>query len=304
MTEPRKHTITVLESPDWVDYQLLDSGNGRKLEIFGPHRVIRPEAEAVWQPSLNAKEWGAAAAEFVPSSEENGGHWQSKTLKSGHEWTIDYKKLRFSLSLSNSKHLGIFPEQACQWDWVQDQIKKSGKPMRVLNLFGYTGAITMAAAQAGATVTHLDASKKAIQWAKKNQELSNLNPERFRWIVDDGLKFVEREARRNSCYQGIILDPPKFGRGPKGEVWEFYRGLPALLAACKRILADDAVFILLTAYAVKASSITIGQALEEIIPASAGELESGEVCLREQVGKRLLPMAVFGRWSKFNGGVG
>lgn len=303
MTEPRKHTITVLESPDWVDYQLLDSGNGRKLEIFGPHRVIRPEAEAVWQPSLNAKEWGAAAAEFVPSPEENGGHWQSKTLKPGHEWTIGYKKLRFSLSLSNSKHLGIFPEQACQWDWVQDQIKKSGKPMRILNLFGYTGAITMAAAQAGATVTHLDASKKAIQWAKKNQELSNLNPERFRWIVDDGLKFVEREARRNNCYQGIILDPPKFGRGPKGEVWEFYRGLPALLAACKRILADDAVFILLTAYAVKASSITIGQALEEIIPAGAGELECGEVCLREQVGKRLLPMAVFGRWSKFGGGI-
>lgn len=294
--------ITILESPDWQEYQLIDSGNGRKLERFGPYLMVRPEAEAVWQPLLSEKEWGSAVAEFIPSPEENGGHWKSRSLRIGDEWIIAYKSLRLALSLSNSKHLGIFPEQACQWDWIQTQAKNFGKPMRILNLFGYTGAITMAAAQSGAMVTHLDASKKAIQWAKQNQKASKIGPDRIRWIVDDGLKFVEREIRRNSTYQGIILDPPKFGRGPKGEVWEFYRGLPELLSACRQILAEDASFILLTAYAVKASSITLAQAMDEVIPARSGQVECGEVCLRESAGKRLLPMAVFSRWSRERGG--
>lgn len=291
--------VNLLTSPAWEDYRLLDSGNGRKLEQFGPYRLIRPEAEAVWSPMMNETEWQKASAEFIPSAEENGGHW--KVLKKLPEsWKIRYRDLTFKAMLSNSKQLGIFPEQACHWDWVTERIRAKKEPVKVLNLFGYTGAISMACGAAGAKVTHLDASKKAVAWAKENQALCRVPLDRIRWILDDALKFVQREARRGSLYEGVILDPPKFGRGPKGEVWEFYKGFPALLEACAGVLSEKADFMLVTAYAVKASSVTLYNALSEVNRKRNGSVSVGEVCNCDDHG-RLLSMAVYGRWMANNG---
>ncbi len=289
--------VNILTSPDWQEYALLDSGEGKKLEQFGKVRLIRPEAEAVWNRKLSETEWNQAAAEFIPTAEENGGHWKKKASFPA-EWKVRYKDLMFQLMLSNSKQVGIFPEQACQWDWVRQQLSPIGRSAQVLNLFGYTGGMTIAAAAAGAKVTHLDASKKAIQWAKENQTASGLGSDSIRWMLDDGLKFVQREARRGNRYQGIILDPPKFGRGPKGEVWEFYKSFPELIQACGEILAPDARFLLVTAYAIKASSLTLNNALAEITAKFGGFVTNGEVCLQDRSGGRLLSMAVYGRWQK------
>ncbi|MBR6090786.1 MAG: class I SAM-dependent methyltransferase [Anaerolineaceae bacterium] len=289
-----KPVVNLLTSPDWEDYQLLDSGDGRKLEQFGPYRLIRPEAEAVWSPMMGESEWQKASAEFVPTAEEMGGHW--KTLKKLPEfWKVCYRDLTFKAMLANSKQVGIFPEQACQWDWAAERIRSAGRQLKVLNLFGYTGGSTMACAAAGAKVTHLDASKKAVAWAKDNQEFSKIPTDRIRWIMDDALKFVQREARRGSFYDGVILDPPKFGRGPKGEVWEFYKGFPTLLQACADVLSEQADFMLVTAYAVKASSVTLYNALAEVNRKRKGSVSVGEVCNCDR-GGRLLSMAVYGRW--------
>ncbi len=283
-------------SPDWQDYELLDSGAGWKLERYGKYTLKRPEPEAVWQPALPDKTWNNVAAVFRPSNEENGGHWE--TFKPVDErWIMAYKGLRFWTQLSASRHLGVFPEQAGQWDWLGEQIRSAGRPIQVLNLFGYTGIATLAAAQAGAGVTHVDASRKVLNWARENQELSGLADRPIRWILDDALKFIQREARRNNRYEGLILDPPKFGRGPKGEVWEFYKLLPELLQACRQVLSPQPRFVLLTAYAVKASSLTLYNAISEVMHGFSGQTEAGEVLLQEKSAGRLLSMAIFGRWS-------
>jgi 23S rRNA (cytosine1962-C5)-methyltransferase len=292
-----KPEVNLLTSPRWTDYKLLDSGDGRKLEQFGPYRFIRPEAEAVWRPRMDESEWKKASAEFIPTAEENGGHWK-QYKKVAESWNIRYRHLTLKAQLANSKQLGVFPEQACHWDWVGERIRKAGhQPFKVLNLFGYTGAITMACAAAGANVTHLDASKKAVAWAKENQELSKVPQDKIRWILDDALKFVRREYRRGSLYEGVILDPPKFGRGPKGEVWEFYKGFPELLEACAGVLSDRADFMLVTAYAVKASSVTLYNAIREKTQSHGGIVSVGEVCNQDLAG-RLLSMAVYGRWMR------
>lgn len=288
--------IVLQASPDWQDYELLDSGNGWKLERYGKYTLKRPEPEAVWRPTLPEKTWNNAAAFFRPSPEENGGHWET-AKPVDDRWIMTYKGLRFWTQLSASRHLGVFPEQAGQWDWLSEQIRSAKRPLQVLNLFGYTGLATLAAAQAGASVTHVDASRKVIGWARENQELSGLADKPIRWIVDDALKFIQRDARRGTRYEGLILDPPKFGRGPKGEVWEFYKLLPELLQACRQVLSDQPRFILLTAYAVKASSLTLNNAITEVMQGFSGQVEAGEVILQEKSAGRLLSMAIFGRWS-------
>ncbi len=290
-------SLILLASPKWKDYTLLDSGGGLKLEQFGSHRLVRPEAEAFWQPALPENEWLSAAAEFQPSPEENGGHWVvRKPLPD--RWKIEYGALKIYLQLGGSRHLGVFPEQASGWDWIAEQIQSAGRPVRVLNLFGYTGLATLAAAQAGAQVTHVDASRKVVSWARENQALSGLSERPVRWIVDDALKFVEREARRGSRYEGLILDPPKFGRGPKGEVWEFYRLISELLQACRQVLADRPRFVLLTAYAVKASALTLYYAVEEMMHGCHGQTSAGEIVLSEKSAGRFLSTAIFARWSE------
>ncbi len=287
----------LLPCPPWQDYDLLDSGNGQRLERFGPYRMIRPDAEAVWKPALPDKDWGKADAFFRPSPEENGGHWEFRRPLP-ERWQMNYNGLHFWAQTGGSKQLGVFPEQSSQWDWVEDQVKSAQRPLNVLNLFGYTGLASLAAARAGARVTHLDASKKVVNWAKDNQAISGLENHPIRWIVDDAVKFVEREGRRGASYEGIILDPPKFGRGPKGEVWEFYKLLPNLLEDCRKILSREPQFVVLTAYAVKASALTLHYALQEILKDQPGTLQIGEVALREASAGRLLSTAIYARWSR------
>ncbi len=287
-----------LEYPTtWKDYILLDSGDGSKLEQYGPYRLLRPEPEAVWKPTLAESEWQKADAAYKPSPEENGGHWVFRR-DFPDRWQMKYGDLRFHAQLSGSRHVGVFPEQACQWDWADNIIRSAKTKPKVLNLFGYTGLASLAAVNAGALVTHVDASKKVVLWAKENQLLSSIDQSTIRWIVDDAVKFVQREARRGSLYDGIILDPPKFGRGPKGEVWEFYKLLPTLLQACREVLKPKPLFVQLTAYAVKASSITLLQAVEEMMNGFDGITTAGEIGLREQSAGRFLSTAIFARWAQ------
>ena len=290
-------SLSPLESPKWQDYVLLDSGDGLKLERFGPYTFVRPEVQAMWPRSFPEKEWARAHAVFQPTKEESGGHWQFKAQVK-NKWEMRYGNLRFWAMTTPGRHLGVFPECAATWDWSSDLIQKEKHPVRVLNLFGYTGMASLAAASAGAQVTHVDASKKSVSWARENQALSGLTEKPIRWIVDDALKFVQREGRRGSKYDGILLDPPKFGRGPKGEIWEIYKSLPNLLDACRQILSDHPLFVVATVYAVQASAIHVGQTLEAMMSDFDGELESGELVTREQSAGRLLSHAVFARWGR------
>jgi 23S rRNA (cytosine1962-C5)-methyltransferase len=292
---PISPSIQLLASTEWQDYALLDSGNGERLEKFSKVKLVRPDAEAIWKPALPARDWQNVDARFNPSSEEMGGHWE-KTDNFPESWNLEYKNLRFRCQLSASKQVGVFPEQAVQWDWIAQQVKEAHRPLKVLNLFGYTGLASLAAASAGAKVTHLDASKKVILWAKDNQALSKISEDSIRWIVDDALKFVQREVRRTSRYDGVILDPPKFGRGPKGEVWEFYKVISELLTSIRQVLSPNPAFIVLTAYAVKASAITLDQALSEMMKPFQGVSECGEVVLKDTSAGRLLSTSIFARW--------
>jgi 23S rRNA (cytosine1962-C5)-methyltransferase len=288
--------LNLLSCPKWQDYELLDSGSGMKLERFGAYRLIRPEAEAIWQPALDEKSWASADAEFQTTGEEHGGHWVHNHALP-ERWQMQYKSLKFWVQPTASRHLGVFPEQASHWEWIEDQIKVAERPLKVLNLFGYTGMASLAAAHAGALVTHLDASRKVVTWGKENQQLSNLQKMPVRWIVDDAVKFVQREARRGASYDGIILDPPKFGRGPKGEIWEFYKLIPGLLKDCQTILSARPEFIVLTAYAVKASALTLFYAIKDIMGDQPGVIEAGEIVIPEQSAGRLLSTAIYTRWS-------
>lgn len=294
--------FSLLESPNWRDYELIDSGDGLKLERFGSYTFARPEVQALWKRSLSGKEWSAAHASFQPTHEESGGHWVFKK-KVPERWEMNYplslqegKNLRFWTMTTPGRHLGVFPEVASHWDFMTEAIQRADRPVKVLNLFGYTGLASLAAAAAGAQVTHVDASKKSVTWARENQTLSKLDDKPIRWIVDDALKFVLREGRRGAQYDGIILDPPKFGRGPKGEIWEVYKALPHLLKACQVILSKQPLFMIVTVYAVRASAVHIGQALDEIMSSYTGSINSGELVTREKSRGRLLSQAVYARW--------
>ncbi|MCC6299902.1 MAG: class I SAM-dependent methyltransferase [Anaerolineales bacterium] len=292
----------LLEANQWKDYALLDSGDGLKLERFGKYVFVRPESQAMWKRALDA-EWKRADAVFISTGEESGGHWDFKR-KVDEQWTMRYpfssskNGLTFKVMPTPGRHLGVFPEVASHWDFMVDRLHRADSPPNVLNLFGYTGLATLAAASVGAKVTHVDASKKSVSWARENQELSGLGNAPIRWIVDDALKFVQREVKRGVKYDGIILDPPKFGRGPKGEVWEVYKSLPNLLEACRACLSDDPLFVVTTLYAVRASAIHVAQALNETMRGFAGKVESGELVAREQSAGRLLSQAAFARWER------
>jgi len=298
-------SFNLLESPRWTDYALLDSGDGLKLERFGKYVFVRPEAQAMWKRATPEAEWGRAHAVFQPTGEESGGHWIIKKQME-EKWKMKYSlpaikgrgnhELSFWAMTTPGRHLGVFPEVAAHWDFMVDRIQASPQPARVLNLFGYTGLATLAAAAAGAQVTHVDASKKSVAWARANQSLSRLEDKPVRWIVEDALKYVLREARRGARYDGIILDPPKFGRGPKGEVWEIYKSLPSLLEACREILGQNPIFVVVTVYAVRASALHVAQALEDIMFGFPGRVESGELVTREESAGRCLSQAVYSRW--------
>jgi 23S rRNA (cytosine1962-C5)-methyltransferase len=294
-------TFNLLAAHGWDDYELLDSGGGKKLERYGPYLFVRPEHQAFWKPVLGEDQWNSAHAEFQPTGEESGGRWQfNKPVKS--PWKMGYKDLKFLSFAANSRNMGVFPEQCSHWDWIGEQIAQhreaNPEPVRVLNLFGYTGLATLAASKAGAKVTHVDASKKSILLARENQSISGLSENPIRWLVDDAFKFVRREVRRNSKYEAILLDPPKFGRGPQGQVWEFFESLPALLSDCRNLLSEQPIFVLLTAYAIRASALSVYYAMKEMVTELGGQLETGELVLVERSAGRLLSTAIFARWKK------
>jgi len=289
-------SIELLASTQWEDYELLDSGDGLKLERFGKYKFIRPEHQAIWRPAIPRGEWDAADAIFRATDDESGGKWQFNSEVEA-QWRMRYKSLSFLARTSHSRHLGVFPEQASHWDWIRKQIPASDRSIQVLNLFGYTGLASLAAAEAGARVTQVDASKKSIQYAKQNQQLSGLGEKPIRWIVDDAIKFTKREVRRGVHYDGIILDPPKFGRGPKGEVWEFFKMLPYLLQEVKPVLAPRPLFLVITAYAIRASALALHFMVKELMSDFQGMLSSGELVIPEKSAGRILSMAIYSRWS-------
>jgi 23S rRNA (cytosine1962-C5)-methyltransferase len=290
---PQLHLLT---STDWQDYELLDTGGGQALERLGPYILIRPEPQAIWAPALPQSFWDVADAVMVPTSGEHGGYWEyNQPVK--QPWTVDYKGLKSEIHLSKSRHIGIFPEQAAHWDWIEGQIRSAGRQLKVINLFGYTGMATAAAARAGAHVTHVDASKHAVAWASHNLDLSGLGDAPVRWLVEDARKYLKREARRKSLYDGIILDPPKFGRGPSGKVWDYFEDISSLLGQCRKVLTQNPKFICLTSYAIQASALVPHQALQEIIKDFGGTITSGELVSVDNSAGRILSHALFSRWS-------
>ena len=288
--------IVALSPQGWTDYELLDSGDGAKLERFGKYILVRPDKGIFWQRALPAKRWEDADAIFQqpPSGE---GHWVQKRSVPEH-WLMRYRDLAFWARLTPFRHTGVFPEQAPQWDWIDQQIQVARAPVNVLNLFGYTGIATLAAAAAGASVTHVDASRPTLAWARENANAAGLPDRPIRWILDDALKYVRRESRRGRRYDGIIMDPPVFGRGPKGELWRFEKSFPLLLDACKEILSDQPRFILITAYAIDESSLLLYNLLNDWMGLRGGNITAGELVLQDTAAQRPLSTAIYARWSR------
>lgn len=286
-------TIPVLYPTSFPDYECIDSGDGKKLERFGDYTVIRPDPRILWNPSLSKDRWDTADASFVQSDSVTG-RWVIQN-QAPDPWRIGYKNLTFQLQSTNFKHVGIFPEQAVNWDWIMEKVNK--KPIRILNLFAYTGGATLASAFAGAHVTHVDSVKSTLLWAKKNAELTQIAKTNIRWICDDAYKFVLREGRRNVTYDAIIMDPPRFGRGSQGEVWKLHEDLPKLLQACHAILSPNPRFFLVNAYTADISSLVLGHLLHDLFKDQGGLTEHGELAIQESSGKRLIPHGIYARWS-------
>ena len=276
----------------FADYELIDSGNGMRLERYGAYRIARPDPQTLWEPHLPTAQWARADAMYRDKK------WHYKT-NMPERWPITYKDLTFYAHLTPFKHTGIFPEQAVMWDWIGDQLSKSDiKNPKVLNLFGYTGIASVAASKAGAQVTHVDASKPAITWARENMIASGLPPTAIRWILDDVIAFLKREVKRNNTYDAVILDPPVYGHGPKGELWDFFKQTPFLLSLVKSVLSEKPLFLLMNAYAISASSIMLENVIDDLMKDMQGTTTSGELILQESTGSRLLSTGIYGRWER------
>lgn len=279
------------------DYELIDSGNGEKLERFGQYVLRRPDPQALWAKGLSELEWEKKADAFFERSSKNA-KWQYKN-DIPKSWNIDFGSLNIKISPTAFKHTGLFPEQFSNWEWMQEKIKKSGREIKVLNLFGYTGGATLSCAFAGALVTHVDASKSVINWGKENAELSGLGEKTIRWILDDAHTFVKREIKRGNFYDGILLDPPSFGHGPNGEMWKIEEDFMTLIEDCKKLLSQDPLFLLVNGYSAGYSSIGYLNTISDLKSRLGGVLEHGELTLEESLGEnRLLPSGIFARWSK------
>lgn len=292
----------VLAGEGWDDYGLVDSGHGRKLERYGAYRFVRPEPQAMWTPRL--ADWDAHG-EFVPGSDEDGGgrwHFDRQVPREG--WPLAWNEVAFTAQCTPFRHLGFFPDMAPVWDWMRAQL--AGRDdASTLNLFGYTGVGTLALSAHG-PVTHVDASKKSVGQARENAALAGLEDRPVRWLVDDAAKFAAREVRRGKRYDGIILDPPKFGRGPNGETWRLEENLPGLLGDCRQLLDENSRFLFLTVYAVRMSSLALAGLMEELFAGLPGVIEHGDLAVREDALRqaqderpgRLLPTAIFARWRR------
>jgi len=307
MTAPH---LTLLTSADWHDYELLDSGDLKKLERFCDFCFIRPEPQAMWQPRLDADAWRADGVfqpdKNDPKNNETGGWQLSKSVPDS--WQMRYHELRFLARPTPFRHLGFFPEQAAHWNWCADKIhqfqKRHNRHPRILNLFAYSGLASLHAAAAGAEVTHVDASKKAIAQAFENRDACGLQDTPIRFITDDAIGFVAREIRRRRTYDGIIMDPPKYGRGPKGETWRLEEDLRRLLGQATDLLSGDALFLVLTIYAIRASSMAAHFTLVDALKERPGSIEAGELAIEESAlpdgdTRRYVSQANFARWAAY-----
>ncbi len=297
------HAPELLIADDWRDYRLLDSGNGGKLEQVGPYRFVRPEPQALWAPVRPAADWDGADAIFAGSSgdDEDAGRWRfNRELP--QSWTLKWDDISFVSRPTPFRHLAFFPEHSVHWRYAREYLNAHRGPQpEVLNLFGYTGLASLVCAKVGAKVTHVDASKKAIGFARDNQRAAGLSDAPIRWICDDALTFVKREIRRGRRYDGVILDPPKFGRGPDGETWKLESDLPELLDACQTLLrtapndrGSAKGFMITTVYAVRLSYLALAQTARQMF--EGGAWQAGEMCLPHEGRSELLPTAIFARW--------
>ena len=288
--------LTTIVAEPWADWGLIDCGNGQKLERYGAFTVVRPEPQAMWAPAR--EDWDPDAT-FLPGSDEEGGGRWLQHRRVPKQWELSRGSVRFNASLTPFRHLGFFPDMAPQWDWMRAKIQQGrSADADVMNLFGYTGVGSLLLSDAGGRLVHVDASKKSVEGGKENARLSGLEDRPIRWIVDDAGKFAAREVRRGRRYDGILLDPPKFGRGPEGEVWRLEENLAPLLADCRKLLDADSRFLVLTVYAVRMSALAIGQLVKHLFGDLGGTVEMGEMAVREEARGLLLPTAIFARWSR------
>lgn len=282
----------------WKDYEVIDCSDGEKLERWGKYLLIRPDPQVIWSTPKTEKGWNNRNGHYHRSA-KGGGEWEFFDLP--QQWSISYKELTFQLKPFSFKHTGLFPEQAANWDWFGEKIKQAGRPVKVLNLFAYTGGATLAAAKAGASVTHVDASKGMVGWAKENARASGLESASVRWIVDDCVKFVEREIRRGSHYDAVIMDPPSYGRGPKGEIWKIEEAIHPLVSLCARLLTDNPLFFLINSYTTGLAPSVLSYLISiEVGQRFGGTVRSGEVGLPVTSRGLILPCGASGRWSADN----
>jgi 23S rRNA (cytosine1962-C5)-methyltransferase len=285
---------TLIGEP-WADYGLIDSGHGKKLERYGRFRFIRPEPQAMWAPA--STDW-QAQGEFVPGSDEDGGgRWEFSEPVPREGWTLKWNEVSYTAQTTPFRHLGFFPDMAPVWSWMRERVAGLDSP-ECMNLFGYTGVGTLAMATKGVRMVHVDASKKSVEAAKANAKLSGMADAPIRWMTDDAAKFVAREVRRGRRYAGILLDPPKYGRGPEGEVWRLEEDLPKLIADCRKLLDENSRFLFLTVYAVRMSALAIGELLNQVFADLPGKVEVGELGVREEARGLTLPTAIWARWSR------
>ena len=278
----------------WKDYEVIDTSCGEKLERWGRYILLRPDPQVIWKTEKTVPEWNRLNGHYHRSS-KGGGEWEF--FKLPEEWTISYRELNFRLKPFSFKHTGLFPEQAVNWDWCSERIREAGRPVKVLNLFAYTGGATLAAASAGASVTHVDASKGMVTWAKENAAASHLENAPVRWLVDDCVKFVEREIRRGNKYDGIIMDPPSYGRGPKGEIWKIEESIYPFVELAAQLLSDDALFFLINSYTTGLQPAVLSYMLNAVIQKKrGGEVQSSEIGLPVSSNGLVLPCGATGRW--------
>lgn len=279
----------------WKDYEVIDCSKGEKLERWGDYLLVRPDPQVIWDTPKKHKGWKKMNGHYHRSS-KGGGEWEFFDLP--EQWTINYKELTFNLKPFSFKHTGLFPEQAVNWDWFSDLIQKAGRPVKVLNLFAYTGGATISAAKAGASVTHVDASKGMVAWAKENAAASGLADAPIRYLVDDCVKFVERELRRGNTYDGIIMDPPSYGRGPKGEIWKIEDSIYPFIELTEKLLSDKPLFFLVNSYTTGLQPAVLTYMLNTAVARRrGGHVVSSEIGLPVSANGLVLPCGASGRWS-------
>lgn len=292
-----KDNLTLISEPE-NDYELIDSGEGEKIERYGDKILARPDPQAIW-PKASPYKWSKADAVFGESLSGGKGKWKERT-KLPDSWPINFGGYVFNIRLSAFKHTGIFPEHKPNWEWIEKVISETKRKISVLNLFGYTGGATLAALKSGAEAVHVDASKVAIVWAKENAKESGLSEKPVRWITDDVISFIKREIRRGNKYDGIVMDPPAYGHGPSGEMWQIEEDLLKMLLLCREIISDNPAFLLLNGYAAGYSAIGYANMVEEVFPFTKGKTEYGEIGTRETERNIILPSGIFVRWNKNN----